>query len=201
MEAEKFGMFIARCRKDRGLTQKDLAQGLNVTEQAVSRWERGKGFPDIQLLVPLAKNLEISISELMNLEKKQLTKETNFLTNEEMQRMLAEISEMESKNQRANKKLSAACIVITIAVTAAARLSGHASLLAAWILGAFIAVTAAGLYLFISSGKKDSDTRIAGIYIVLGVAATAIILLFMGLQPEIISIMLFIVLCAVSFSG
>lgn len=41
MEAEKFGMFIARCRKDRGLTQKDLAQGLNVTEQAVSRWERG----------------------------------------------------------------------------------------------------------------------------------------------------------------
>ena len=188
MEAEKFGMFIARCRKDRGLTQKDLAQGLNVTEQAVSRWERGKGFPDIQLLVPLAKNLEISISELMNLEKKQLTKETNFLTNEEMQRMLAEISEMESKNQRANKKLSAACIVITIAVTAAARLS-------------FIAVTAAGLYLFISSGKKDSDTRIAGIYIVLGVAATAIILLFMGIQPEIISIMLFIVLCAVSFSG
>ena len=49
MDTEKFGKFIAACRMDNHMTQKELAQKLQVTDKAVSRWESGKGLPDISL--------------------------------------------------------------------------------------------------------------------------------------------------------
>ena len=77
MEAEKFGAFLQARRKELGMTQADLAEKLYVTAKAVSRWERGVGFPDIKLLQPLADALEVSIVELMHGEKieKELSRE------------------------------------------------------------------------------------------------------------------------------
>lgn len=69
MDAQKFGAFVAQCRKDKKMTQADLAAKLNVTDKAISRWERGLGFPDINTIEPLATALEISVAELMNSEK------------------------------------------------------------------------------------------------------------------------------------
>ena len=54
MDNQKLGIFITELRKEKGLTQAQLAQKLNVTDKAVSKWERGVGFPDIKLLEPLA---------------------------------------------------------------------------------------------------------------------------------------------------
>ena len=71
MDPEKFGAFVALCRKEKNMTQLELAQELKVTDKAVSRWERGKGFPDISLLVPLAEALDITVLELMNSEKRE----------------------------------------------------------------------------------------------------------------------------------
>ena len=65
MDAEKFGAFIAAARKEKNMTQKALAGKLHVTDKAVSRWERGKGFPDITLLPPLAQVLGTSVTELL----------------------------------------------------------------------------------------------------------------------------------------
>lgn len=65
MDTQKFAKFIADTRKCRGMTQKDLAQLLHITDKAVSRWERGMGFPDIAHLEPLAQALEVSLVELM----------------------------------------------------------------------------------------------------------------------------------------
>lgn len=65
MDAEIFGAFIQQRRKELGLSQAELAEKLHVTAKAVSRWERGVGFPDIKLLQPLADGLEITIVELM----------------------------------------------------------------------------------------------------------------------------------------
>ena len=70
MNAEKFGKFIGECRKELSLTQADLAEKLHVTDKAVSRWERGLGFPDIHTLEPLAAALDLSLIELMDSEKK-----------------------------------------------------------------------------------------------------------------------------------
>lgn len=65
MDSKKFGAFIAAQRKAKGLTQKQLADRLSVTDKAVSKWERGLGFPDIKLLEPLSQALDVSILELM----------------------------------------------------------------------------------------------------------------------------------------
>ena len=65
MDAERFGTFIQQRRKELGLKQADVAEILHVTDKAVSRWERGIGFPDIKLLEPLAEALELSVTELL----------------------------------------------------------------------------------------------------------------------------------------
>lgn len=65
MDNIQFGAFIARLRKEMGLTQKELADRLNVTDKAVSKWETGKGFPDVKLLEPLARALGVSLVELI----------------------------------------------------------------------------------------------------------------------------------------
>ena len=54
MEAKELGKFIAKTRKENQITQAELAKRLNVTDKAVSRWERGLGYPDINTLEPLA---------------------------------------------------------------------------------------------------------------------------------------------------
>lgn len=65
MDNIQFGAFVAQMRKEQGLTQKELADKLNVTDKAVSKWETGKGFPDVKLLEPLAQALGVSLVELM----------------------------------------------------------------------------------------------------------------------------------------
>ena len=69
MEAEKFGKFIAALRKEKEITQAELAEKLHVTDKAVSRWERGLGYPDIHTLEPLADALGVTLTELMKCEK------------------------------------------------------------------------------------------------------------------------------------
>ena len=65
MDARSFGAFLARTRREQGLTQSALAEQLHVTDKAVSRWERGLGFPDIGTLGPLAQALGLTLEELM----------------------------------------------------------------------------------------------------------------------------------------
>lgn len=69
MDAVKCGEFIAELRKGKNLTQKDLANKLNVSDKAISRWETGKGFPDVDSLQALSDFFNISINELLAGEK------------------------------------------------------------------------------------------------------------------------------------
>jgi transcriptional regulator with XRE-family HTH domain len=69
MEAKELGEFIAKTRKENQITQAELAKRLNVTDKAVSRWERGLGYPDINTLEPLADALGVSLTELMQCSK------------------------------------------------------------------------------------------------------------------------------------
>lgn len=65
MNYEKIGEFIAKKRKEKNLTQKDLAQLIGVTDKAVSKWERGLGCPDVSILEVLSKELDVSILEIL----------------------------------------------------------------------------------------------------------------------------------------
>ena len=69
MEAKELGEFIAKTRKENQITQAELAKRLNVTDKAVSRWERGLGYPDINTLEPLADALGVSLTEMMQCSK------------------------------------------------------------------------------------------------------------------------------------
>lgn len=66
MDKNKIAEFIKQKRKEQGLTQEQLAEKLYVTEKAISRWETGRGTPDISLLIPLSKELNVTTSELLN---------------------------------------------------------------------------------------------------------------------------------------
>ena len=65
MNYDKIGSFIQQKRKDKGLTQKQLAEKLGVTDRAISKWERGQGCPDVSILEILSKELGCSILELL----------------------------------------------------------------------------------------------------------------------------------------
>lgn len=89
MDLNKISNFIKTKRKELNLTQEELAEKLFVTEKAVSRWETGRGTPDISLLIPLSKALKVEISEILNgeenkndieklIEYNELTKKSKF---------------------------------------------------------------------------------------------------------------------------
>jgi len=71
MNSKKIGEYISTLRKKNYLTQMELADQLGVTDKAVSKWERGAGYPDISLLQPLSEALGISINELLEGEDKE----------------------------------------------------------------------------------------------------------------------------------
>ena len=71
MGNEKMGAFIAELRKEKGMTQRELAAKLNITDKAVSKWERSLSLPDIALLTPLAQELGVSVGELLEGEKEK----------------------------------------------------------------------------------------------------------------------------------
>lgn len=74
MDLNKISNFIKLKRKEIGITQDELAEKLFVTEKAISRWETGRGTPDISLLLPLSKELNIDVSELLNGEENKKNK-------------------------------------------------------------------------------------------------------------------------------
>ncbi len=66
MDQIKIGKFIAECRKKNNLTQMQLAEKLNITDRAISKWENGKGMPDSSLMLDLCAELKISVNELLS---------------------------------------------------------------------------------------------------------------------------------------
>ena len=65
IDRAKLGAFVAQLRREKGLTQKQVADRIYVSDKAVSKWERGAGLPDITLLIPLAEALGVTVTELL----------------------------------------------------------------------------------------------------------------------------------------
>ena len=69
MNQEAIGKFISTCRKEKGLTQTQLAEKLNITNRAVSKWETGKSVPDAAIMLDLCEILDVSVNELLSGER------------------------------------------------------------------------------------------------------------------------------------
>lgn len=92
MDVVKIGAFIKTQRTQLNMTQKDLAEKIGCTDKAISRWETGKGLPDMSFIIPLSKELNVSINELLMGEKLI----TNAVTPEETE-MVTEIVKRNDK--------------------------------------------------------------------------------------------------------
>lgn len=82
MDNIQIGRLIYEKRKELGLTQQELADRLQITNKAVSKWENGDGMPDVNLLAPLAKELGLTVDELLNGEEKILDSASEYNTDE-----------------------------------------------------------------------------------------------------------------------
>ena len=96
MDAKKLGQFIAEIRKEKEMTQAELASKLHVTDKAVSKWERGLGLPEINSIEPLAAALGISVAEVMQAERIQ----TGHVTEENASEMLTNAFDMVKQQRR-----------------------------------------------------------------------------------------------------
>lgn len=114
MDKEKTGQLIAQLRKDKGLTQKQLAEALNVTDKAVSKWERGLSFPDISMLEPIAEILDVSIMEILA-GARQDKNET--MTLEDASKMIKESVELGDEEIRHKKEMSRIIIILLVVLS------------------------------------------------------------------------------------
>ncbi len=95
MDQIRIGKFIAECRKQKNLTQVQLAEKLSVTDKAVSKWERGIAMPDTSIMLELCDILSISVNELLSGEK--IDMENNSQKNEQL--LIEMTKELERKNK------------------------------------------------------------------------------------------------------
>jgi len=110
MDQIKIGKFIAECRKKNNLTQMQLAEKLNITDRAISKWENGKGMPDSSIMLDLCAELKISVNELLGgelIDMKEYDKKTEEL-----------LVELAKQDELKNRKLMTSMwtILITSAI-------------------------------------------------------------------------------------
>lgn len=121
MDQLKIGKFISERRKDIGLTQKQLAEKLGITDRAVSKWETGKALPDSSIMLELCRILGITVNDLLSGEVITMDNYNKELENK--------LIEMVKQKEEADKRLLAVeivvggiCIVLMLTLTAVASL-------------------------------------------------------------------------------
>ena len=114
MDQVKIGKYIAECRKDASLTQMQLAEKLNITDRAVSKWETGKAMPDSSIMLELCGVLNITVNDLLSGEK--ISMENSNQKNEQL--LLDMAKELERKNKTIWTSMWAIMIVSIIALLA-----------------------------------------------------------------------------------
>ena len=107
MNQEKIGKFITTCRKEKNLTQEELAEKLNVSNKSVSRWGNGKNMPDYSVLNDLCNILDININELLSGEK------DNKETIENLDMILKEYYKMKKQKERLKKIIIIGTVVLS----------------------------------------------------------------------------------------
>lgn len=117
MDHQKTGTLIAQRRSELGLTQKELAKQLNISDRTVSKWERGAGFPDISLLEPLADALGLTLLELFHGERApapELEPEVERTARETVRNLKPEFTKVLHQLRRWRRLLICAVVVLIV---------------------------------------------------------------------------------------
>ena len=105
MDQKKIGKFLKELRKEKGITQEEFAEMLNVSGRTVSRWETGTNMPDISLLVDIAEIFDVSIPEIINGERK------SEIMEKEVKETVLSLSDYA---EAINKKIKGRLLVLTV---------------------------------------------------------------------------------------
>ena len=154
IDKEQFGRFVAALRKDRGLTQKDLAQQLYLSDKAVSKWETGGSVPDIAVLTPLAEALGVTVAELLACRRLEGQQPMDSNEVDHLVQKALHLSEGESDNLPRKKRVAQylLCLGLCAAELGAVfslRRILNAPLLVSVLLGAVF-----GVYFFLFAGGR-----------------------------------------------
>ena len=107
IDKEKFGEFVAGLRRERGMTQKELAQMVYISDKAVSKWERGLSMPDITLLIPLSQALGVSVTELLECQRMEQPAMDSSHVEELMHRVITYSEETPAERHRRRRQEAA----------------------------------------------------------------------------------------------
>ena len=126
MDQEKIGKFIAKCRKEKKMTQEELATKLNTTSKSISRWENGKTMPDYSVIKPLCDELDITINELLSGEKIKANNE--IITTENLDIILKEYFKMKKQKDIIKNILLVVSILFILLIVRVALVVGMTTL-------------------------------------------------------------------------
>ena len=115
MNQEKIGKFILELRREKNMTQQELADRIGVTDRAISKWENGRGLPDLSLMMPLCKELGITINELISGE--QIEKEDYQSKLEENIFKTIDYTNRKFANKNKMFKIAIGIMIILITIT------------------------------------------------------------------------------------
>lgn len=174
MDTKEFGSFIATQRKAVGLTQKELAEKLKVTDKAISRWENGHGYPDIETLESLSAALDLSLLELMHSKKN----ETDSVTVEEASKTISDTIKLNMDDRRKERKLTIAFLVVTLVVILGLSLFRGVKL-AAIITCVVGAIYLIGALLMLMDFKRFRSLRFLFFAILMLIIALAVVVLLL----------------------
>ena len=174
MEAKKFGQFIAGIRKEKKMTQAELAGKIHVTDKAISRWERGLGFPDIQTLEPLAQALGISVLELMRSERQETEKQDQQpeefrYTQGEVAEMLQNAGDISRQQKKQDRNANVIAGIALAAITIIVWMTKLASFGGALVVGGIAATVFVSLWYFFQNIDDAESRKIYGVAAILSV--------------------------------
>lgn len=128
LDKKKFGAFVAALRKEKGWTQKELAEKICISDKAVSKWETGISMPDVALLVPLAEVLEISVTELLQCQRSPQKTPMELVEVEDLVKTAISYSEKNSIQSYGNRprllRIYIGCVLVMVLEMAAMHLLG-----------------------------------------------------------------------------
>lgn len=202
MDSKVFGRFIAKIRKERNMTQADLAGIIGVTDKAISRWERGIGFPDINTLEPLAKALDLSVVELMRSQKTNMEKKNQNLSESDVVELMDNAVKMTRENQRQDKISVWIGGIVTLIVAILVKMSGHANIGGSILVGAIAALAVVSVYFFTRNIEDKTGRKIYGFFMLVGIACSIQLFQLMGADSSSLTWgvygILFVVICLIS---
>ncbi len=203
MDQVKVGEFISRARKERGMTQKELAEQIGISDKTISRWETGNGLPDMAYLTPLCDFLEVSVNELLSGEKLP----PNEYSMKAEENIIALLQENQNNKRSGRVQFAIGIILLIVSVIILnMSMSGERNV---WInfidfpsLIFLVISSLACVFISGKSGKKDVIALLKKSIIPLGaiISLVAIVVIFTDLSGEVLGKNLAVALLSLIYS-